>query len=1464
MKYSPIRINIPILLLAISLLCPWASFAGERENVVTQPHDEWALGGGFVYWAYHCADSSECDPDPFLRRMPILGGDITTMATIPGGAYSFMSLSADSDGAYVYDDVEGHVEFYATTTPTADPLVLRHTGIPPTTRFVSDATHIYWGSSSGVHRAAKNGSGGGQIFSVSDGVNDLALNDQALYYSNDTGLFRYPRCGAWPTGCFPTTISDLPASFVLLIDTEIYWVAEISGHDAIMIEASAGGVASIYNAPPSTTINRLASDGSNLFWIQSTSDENILYHMDLATLQENPIDSQSDPGYVLPVDPRIAVDDYYVYYRLIERPLQKLPLDAPPMSRDIAVNSMVEITQGIQSLDVDVPLVAGKDVWVRAWGRTAEGPSTGFVEAELSLVRDGVVVTEGRPFTPINGTQYLASGPEEVPDRHSAQSGWLFHVPGFWTEAGDVVFRVLVDPRQAIVDDDRANNGVQKGVTFVNRPPSCMVFIPVNTHAPTPSLDDPNTGAMWERYTALWPTKELKRYSQAEPIEELEICFAGGWFPYPCFGPYELPDDGAWVIASLVTRDTFSDDPDACDDAGTRTQYIGMVHPNTNSNDKGGRATVLGEGNLCLAAAWVKFPPHDVPTPENQEDSMWPLAGSTLAHEGAHNFHRRHVSCGDPMPADNDPSYPYGSCSLSFDDSSQSRTHFGFDRRSREPISNTEAADLMSYRASRWISDWTYKYLFAAVDDFSVFDCVWDEICGPHDGYEIDCPWQKTKSDLMDGDAASPWAWEIESASEIVLLNGIIGPNDRTGRLNTAWVYPSARASEGLLRKWGRKATPKNSDAPQRSGINYTVRIVDPRGVVLDERAIVPREAARPTATDYQAVFDITFPKPSGIVKHLQLLADGVILDEISPGASIPSAHILVPAGGETFSNTMSITWSASDADPDDTLLTTIQYSADGGHSWTVVADSIPVRPGEDETTRYIDLKHGISGTESAGLIRIIVSDGFNTDVDTSAAFTVTNRKPSVVINEPLEAQSNAPGQAIIARGEAMDEEDGDLHGTSLQWSVDGSSAGSGNEIVIDGLKPGIHNLELFATDFSSDLSYAKTTFDISALEIPFRAEEPILDGICHDGPWAHAHSIGIEPYGDGYRATAHLLRSSDALWICITGLKRGSGVTTSYAGLRIDTDNSRDALAQSDDYSFFVNEDGTIRTRSGNGAGGFSGSGPGGLTARISATDSVWSTEMRIDASVIYGLDHAMGLNVGHYWVDSQGDDYNWPFAAVWNNPSTWAATALGKVPEIDTISPTVVTTNSGSVNLSIVGDHFASDAIMYLDGSARSTIRVSEQILIGTAEAGDVVTTGCREIVVANTGFEGTPSNSAFFCVENPEPEILSLFPGSIAAGKPGFTLEVRGGNFVHGAVVSWNGVPRTTTFVTAGRLHIDVSAAEIEDGRDVAVQVMNPDPSGAPSNVVYFHVVGTVSEIFADGFESGNTSVWSVAVH
>jgi hypothetical protein len=90
--------------------------------------------------------------------------------------------------------------------------------------------------------------------------------------------------------------------------------------------------------------------------------------------------------------------------------------------------------------------------------------------------------------------------------------------------------------------------------------------------------------------------------------------------------------------------------------------------------------------------------------------------------------------------------------------------------------------------------------------------------------------------------------------------------------------------------------------------------------------------------------------------------------------------------------------------------------------------------------------------------------------------------------------------------------------------------------------------------------------------------------------------------------------------------------------------------------------------------------------------------------------------------------------------------------------------------------------------------------------------------------------------------------LVPASAAPGSGAFTLTVNGTGFVSGAVVNWNGSPRTTTFVSSSSLQASITAADVANKGTASVTVVNPAPGGGASNAVFFPVREPLASVAA----------------
>jgi hypothetical protein len=93
---------------------------------------------------------------------------------------------------------------------------------------------------------------------------------------------------------------------------------------------------------------------------------------------------------------------------------------------------------------------------------------------------------------------------------------------------------------------------------------------------------------------------------------------------------------------------------------------------------------------------------------------------------------------------------------------------------------------------------------------------------------------------------------------------------------------------------------------------------------------------------------------------------------------------------------------------------------------------------------------------------------------------------------------------------------------------------------------------------------------------------------------------------------------------------------------------------------------------------------------------------------------------------------------------------------------------------------------------------------------------------------------------------PSITSFSPPNAVAGGPQFTLTVNGANFVTGAVVTWSGSSRATTFVSSTQLSATILASDIATSGNANVTVVNLPNS--VSNVFAFGITAVGAPRFA----------------
>jgi uncharacterized protein (TIGR03437 family) len=168
----------------------------------------------------------------------------------------------------------------------------------------------------------------------------------------------------------------------------------------------------------------------------------------------------------------------------------------------------------------------------------------------------------------------------------------------------------------------------------------------------------------------------------------------------------------------------------------------------------------------------------------------------------------------------------------------------------------------------------------------------------------------------------------------------------------------------------------------------------------------------------------------------------------------------------------------------------------------------------------------------------------------------------------------------------------------------------------------------------------------------------------------------------------------------------------------------------------------------------------------------------------------------------------------------------------------------------ISLEGTGFTSQSVVRWDGVDRPTTYLSPTELTFTSP---VIPVGeapsFHDIRVFNPVPGGGLSDPLFFPpLSNTPPTITMLTPGSATAGGPDFTLTVSGTYFAPGAVLNWNGSPRSTTVTSSTQMTASISAADIMTAGIASLTVLNPVPLATSSAIFPFtiHPQPTVSEL------------------
>ena len=196
------------------------------------------------------------------------------------------------------------------------------------------------------------------------------------------------------------------------------------------------------------------------------------------------------------------------------------------------------------------------------------------------------------------------------------------------------------------------------------------------------------------------------------------------------------------------------------------------------------------------------------------------------------------------------------------------------------------------------------------------------------------------------------------------------------------------------------------------------------------------------------------------------------------------------------------------------------------------------------------------------------------------------------------------------------------------------------------------------------DLRFETNGVAPADLTVPLANSPVTLDGACGGSEYGAVERIGLRFLFPP--ATVYVRYQADALYLCIEGMELAGGAT---ANLMLDSNHSRDAAAQPDDYRLRISTAGAASVERGDGAGGYSAATlPAGAWSAARLVDApTWGAEFRISPTVFgltsfAGESRSFGLSAAMLGGPRGPDP--WPVLAQTGRPDTWATVALANRP--------------------------------------------------------------------------------------------------------------------------------------------------------------------------------------------------------
>ncbi len=708
----------------------------------------------------------------------------------------------------------------------------------------------------------------------------------------------------------------------------------------------------------------------------------------------------------------------------------------------------VEVTQNIQDLKSQMPLVADRKTWIRVHPRANVG-NWAPVDGAILVKRGG----EQEILYPVNGPL----GVGLTTDRTETDSALNFVLDPKWYAEGNLSVSALVWAYGPSTLDDKEpnpeNNFMKLNVNFKNAKKPNIHVVPLDDGAGP----GPNPSLAWTVSSAQFVSNNIVRY---HPLADTNLTL----YPIP-LSPATGGGNGG--LAAISAWDLSS---------GTgRTQPLQKLFWYHQVLNLPADERLFGMFDSSIPSGgytgWAK----------SSLKSAWTMpSGTTPSHEAGHLTGLGHVDCVGSEEAGGalDKTHPNAApnCSLA---PVNAMGYFGmtvfdtpFNIYSNNPSHPKAAFPLMSYASTKWNDAYhwclmlTYYEVPCSPEGIGVpgkpipnptrntVDCD-ESVTGPN-GMELKIcladpstpnyseyptmPATKLKMAIP----AKPQAW--------VLVTGVLTKDG--GTITQAALVDKLAPSLAALaaeEATGSGAVGKNEIAVRDSAGAVIARV---KVGELGSADMVHLHGDKGTET---AVGEFAKVIPvAGQISAISLLSDGNVKSTRKVSNAAPAIGGLAVNTGADGTR---ITWNVSDPDGD-AVRSTVLWSADGVR-W------LPVALDTDVTSVLIGPGVAVPGG-TAVKVKVIANDGVRNTETVSTPFAMAARKPLVSIGE-LPDGSTIPRYFLgDLSAFAFDPEEGDLAGSAISWksSLDGD-LGSGGRLSLRRLSLGEHTITASVTDGS-------------------------------------------------------------------------------------------------------------------------------------------------------------------------------------------------------------------------------------------------------------------------------------------------------------------------------------------------------------------------------------------------------------